>query len=294
MVEKRKRDIKIYDDYGSVFQNIYGSRFLYLPKLESKKMIYEIQKKIMDESVAPVFFCLRSNANQMSGITAQPVGLLYKVVKDTSRPAQPEPDLWQQYDLRNLDNPELCKDYWHREAFGLYHLAKAEEYAGINGTAATPGIERALAEYKKAGEIAYDVLWVHRNLGAMLTRRLFLDEAIKAYDKVIAYDPYLPDAYSNVGVIYFRIAQNFVAQKNPDEAGKNLEKASEYYKKAIGLDPTFADVHNNLGVVYQVQSETFNIPGKKEEAITEWRKALALNPYLVEVRANLIKAGINP
>jgi Tfp pilus assembly protein PilF len=49
---------------------------------------------------------------------------------------------------------------------------------------------------------------------------------------------------------------------------------------ALEIDPRYAPAHNNLGVVYERQ-------GKRNEAIAEYRAALAADPELKDAKRNL-------
>lgn len=56
--------------------------------------------------------------------------------------------------------------------------------------------------------------------------------------------------------------------------------AIEYYQKAMAINPNFAPVHNDLGNAYHSQ-------GRLEEAISEYKKALALDVDFNLARENL-------
>jgi tetratricopeptide (TPR) repeat protein len=62
------------------------------------------------------------------------------------------------------------------------------------------------------------------------------DEAIKEFQKVLAFDPQNTDAYASLGKIY-------------QAKGKTAE-AIKYFKTAVQLDRTSVTAHNNLGNAY--------------------------------------------
>jgi len=286
MVEKRHMGISIYDDYALLFRNDILRDFTNKFRQGGWTWLNQAQKQIISSTPGPVFFSPRSSLGDISGLVSRPVGLLYQVVKNPEIPEAPVQDFWTKYDLAGLDDPFLSRDYFHREVFGLYHLARAENYAAGSGHATTQDIERALEEYKKAGDIAYDVVWVQRFLGATLVRRNFLDDAIRTYERLLKLTTIFPDSYNNMGVAYYRKAIECLEKKTPVDAGRFLDQAAMYYKKSLSIEDS-ADLRNNLGVIY-------NLRGKKEEAIKEWRRAYSLNPTLVEVRRNLTSIGVTP
>ncbi|MFX7772431.1 tetratricopeptide repeat protein, partial [Acinetobacter baumannii] len=51
----------------------------------------------------------------------------------------------------------------------------------------------------------------------------------------------------------------------------NLAKAISDYKGALAVNPELAEAHSNLGLIYNQQHQY-------PQAVTEFRKALAINP----------------
>ena len=74
------------------------------------------------------------------------------------------------------------------------------------------------------------------------------DEAVAIYEKLIAVEPDLPEAYNNLGLIY--------------AAGGNLEKATKYFQLGLQTNPTYATLYQNLSTLYAAR------------AISAYRKAL--------------------
>jgi Flp pilus assembly protein TadD len=62
------------------------------------------------------------------------------------------------------------------------------------------------------------------------------EEAILQFRKAINFDLGLPSAYTNLGVVYWRI--------------ELTNQAIEQYRIAIELRPDIADPYNNLGIIY--------------------------------------------
>ena len=103
-------------------------------------------------------------------------------------------------------------------------------------------------------------------LGAAAAQTGQLDEAIIAFQKVIAIKPDYADAYSNMG--------NALKEKGA------LENAIQAYSSAISIRPDFAEAYNNMGTTLQEQ-------GKLEEAIEAYNKALAIKPDYAEANYNM-------
>ena len=70
---------------------------------------------------------------------------------------------------------------------------------------------------------------------------LDLERARQAYQKAIALDPKMPNAYYNLGLVYLRLT-NFV-------------QSIPYLEKALEQDATFADAHLALGMAYERQRD---------------------------------------
>ena len=94
-------------------------------------------------------------------------------------------------------------------------------------------------------------------LGTISAQTGKLDEAIAAFQQIIALKPDYAEAYNNMG-------NALQEQGKPDEAIAS-------YKKALLLKPDYAHACYNIGVTLQKQ-------GKPDEAIASYKKALLLKP----------------
>jgi len=75
----------------------------------------------------------------------------------------------------------------------------------------------------------------------MRNESLDLERARQAYQKAIALDAKVPNAYYNLGLVYLRMT-NFV-------------QSIPYFEKALEQDKTFADAHLALGMAYERQRQ---------------------------------------
>jgi len=97
-------------------------------------------------------------------------------------------------------------------------------------------------------------------------------EAIKNYKKAIKFDAYIPEAYNNLGAIYFDT--------------NNFKKAEINFKKAIKLNPKYDGPYYHLGITYKRQE-------KYHEAISSINKHLELNPNNADAEAFLGNIYLN-
>jgi type IV pilus biogenesis/stability protein PilW len=100
---------------------------------------------------------------------------------------------------------------------------------------------------------------VQSDIGAESLRNGRYQDALKAYDEAISYDPELADAHLGRGLV---LELGF---------GK-LDEAEKEYRQAILLKPQFAEAHNNLG---QLLART----GRLEEAVKEFDVATSIMMY---------------
>ncbi|OQX52054.1 MAG: hypothetical protein B5M53_09465, partial [Candidatus Cloacimonas sp. 4484_209] len=107
------------------------------------------------------------------------------------------------------------------------------------------------------------------NLGMIYFQEGRNDDAMRVFQKIFEIKEDYPVAYNNVGVVY-------LSQKKYNEAIK-------VFKKAIQLDPNYAEAHYNL-------SFTLSQLGKYDEALEETKKALEIEPYYT---SNRFKLGVD-
>ena len=105
----------------------------------------------------------------------------------------------------------------------------------------------------------------HNNLGAALTKKGQLDEAIRQYQEAIRLDPVDANFRNNFGAT--------LDKKN------QLDEAIRQYREAIRLKPDFADGYYNLGAALTKK-------GQLDEAIRQFHEAIRLKPDFAEARNN--------
>ena len=98
---------------------------------------------------------------------------------------------------------------------------------------------KAIAEYRKAIELAPDYSEAHNNLGNLLKDRKKFDEAIYHFEASIKIFPENPSTHNNLGTVH--------AMKG------EVSKAAIHFAKAVRIQPTYIDARQNLGVAYMQQ-----------------------------------------
>jgi serine/threonine protein kinase/tetratricopeptide (TPR) repeat protein len=130
-----------------------------------------------------------------------------------------------------------------------------------------------------------------------------IEEARVYYENALRIDSTFTAARASLGMLHFemggwmegfdrekgkrllaRVAQNVDRLTDTEKYGilafysqaveNDLEKAAEYQKALLALYPDYSAAHNNLGRVYQAM-------GRYRDAISEYEKAIQLDPYLM-------------
>jgi tetratricopeptide (TPR) repeat protein len=129
------------------------------------------------------------------------------------------------------------------------------------------------------------------------------DDAIAAYQRVVAIDPTYAAAWNNLGLLLHRLGRYddahaaYGAALEQDgrcceavynlgslaEDRSDLEEAVRCYRRALGMSPDYADAHFNLaGVLSRL--------GRAEDAVSHWQRYLELDagsPWARIARAHL-------
>jgi eukaryotic-like serine/threonine-protein kinase len=68
---------------------------------------------------------------------------------------------------------------------------------------------------------------------------------------------------------------------------ESLERAIALFERAIEIDPTYAEAIGGLGAAYELKASFLSLPALNTKAVSLLRKAVQLNPKLVDVKARL-------
>jgi tetratricopeptide (TPR) repeat protein len=140
----------------------------------------------------------------------------------------------------------------------------------------------------------------HNNLGAALTEKGRLDDAVRHYLEAIRLVPEYAEAFNNLGYAYQALGQNqraiqcyekaLTLKKTDAEVYHNMgvaldalgraDEAADYYHRAIADRPSMSKSLNNLGLYESRQ-------GKLDDAVALYRRALIAQPGFVDAMNNL-------
>ena len=115
----------------------------------------------------------------------------------------------------------------------------------------------AIDAYKSAPETAVLV----NKTGIAYHQMMQLDIAKKYYERAIKLNKKYPEAYNNLGTVYY--------------AGKSYRRAISQYNKALRITPDSASIWSNLGTAEFARK-------KYDEAMKCYEKAIALDPDVFE------------
>ncbi len=186
---------------------------------------------------------------------------------------------------------------------GLYHgegvSTTVSETVGVDLLAVVRKDE-AMTHLLRATEIYPDYASAWNEIGLQQTRDQRWEQALAAFQKVIALDPGSPAPHLSLGAVYEKIGRS--------------DDALAAFRRAAALNPGLAGAHENLSRVYerrgwgdasQAERElalfpadprvwlragsTFHRLGWSEEALAAFRQAAALKPDLAEAHLALAR-----
>lgn len=134
--------------------------------------------------------------------------------------------------------------------------------------------DAALHTLNRVAKARPDSVDAHHLLGVLLSQAGQHAAAVQALERAYRLSPDDPQICSNLGGLIVR--------------QDNFNDAEPLLVKARNLDPASADIRKNLGVLYREQL-------RHEEAVQEYRQAVALRPDRMDLRFGLVKAlGLCP
>ena len=243
----------------SIFSNLiidigssFGDRFLYMPSLGFAIVLTALIFKFSKLQWKPEPFKLNGLIKKYGIVLAIPaVIILLYSIKTISR----NKAWYDSYTLYAADihtAPNCAKLNYH---LGLEQNKKG--LAETNPQLKTEWMDKAMDRFRKALEIYPSYGDAYSQLGLAYFRKNDFNNALTNYAKALEYKPNDAQTYSNMGIIYFNQG--------------NLAKAREVYEKAVQLHPRFVDARRNLGSVY-AQTKQF------DKAIEQFNEALKYAP----------------
>ncbi|MGA2787094.1 MAG: tetratricopeptide repeat protein [Verrucomicrobiota bacterium] len=161
-------------------------------------------------------------------------------------------------------------------------------------------VDAAIADLKKALEIAPDFFEAHNNLGNALLQKGRVDEAMDHFRMAVEIAPFSAVSHYNLGNTLLQVGQMDEAmiqfqealaiQADFPEAQNNLgvalmrsgrlEEAKEHYQAALATSPNYAEAHYNLGCILDRE-------GRLNEAIAHYQKAVEVKPDYADAHYSL-------
>ncbi len=313
MGEGARPDLRMFDDYGSLFPNLYGDGFLELPGGEQGKVRHNIQQSFLNDPHLPVYCTLGADISNWAPRLI-PEGINYRI-----QPAEaPWPFYqfhvksavyarWDQFNTWDAPTQNVLNQYAF--ARGEYHFLR-------------PDPDDGLRWYKRAVAHEREYEWLANNIATMLPRREKGMEAEWFYEWVLDLNPWYLQALMGLGNIalargntakarhdtltaehaYAKAKDYFLqsterGEPNPGafyyignmfaDQGKHKE-AVDAYVKCLSWDPNNGSAHKNLAFSLMEL-------GQKEAALDETKRALALNPqdYQLHYNKGAIEAALN-
>jgi len=104
-------------------------------------------------------------------------------------------------------------------------------------------------------------------------KRLSIESAVELLDKALAIDPEYAPAYAQRGIAALLLSDRNYGDKTVAEAGV---EGRLYLDKALQLDPELAEGWAGIGLQHA------NIPGQHQQGIEPLKKALEINPNMID------------
>ena len=292
MVEKVRPDVKIYDDFGWIFEHVYGDGFAYLTEKEQSVRRLEYFKRAVEDSGKTVYFTPGSRVQNAEGVQMASLGLL-KTASNKKQVFGPERQekLWNSYEAIS---GKPYKDQYSR------HLAACYTYLNAEYLAQKGDRDGGMEKYEEAGVLGADDPWIQNNLCSAFYKLGMFEPAIRCGFEAVRLDKKSSEACNNLALALAK-------------AGRK-EEAAEYYRKASALNPGFSVSDYNTALMYFKEGkavlaleyankaimnnpdyyQAYIITGsvhfgnkKYDEALTAFKKSRDLNPAFPEARYNL-------
>jgi len=249
IVERARPDVTVYEAYGNIFRNIYGEN----SSSDTEKE--KIRRKLVTTTKNNVYFTKDFNR---SGYNTKPTGILYRLVRDSEN-IHEDMRIWNEYSLRGVYDDRIHKDYRNRIVALRYPYLQGEYYMEKGDK------ENAVAAFKKACEIGFDVEGVYLDLANIYYYKNMFSEALDIYNRSVKINPYYAAGYNGIGLIY--------------NARSEWDLAIEQFSRAVKNNPNFATGYNNMGIAYFRK-------GMVNESLMMFEKAIKIDPNCTDAIVN--------
>lgn len=274
VIRLRKKDLWAFGIWFflinfSIFTNLlvtigtsYGDRLLYAASPGFALVLALVLMKIFGEDPkTPTAFSSVSSFFQNKKLwAAAGIILVLYSIKTISRNA----DWKDSYTLYKADlsvSPDAAKLNFH---YGLEVVQKGLKTE--DPVAKQNYFQLAKEHFEKAISIYPSYHDAYSQLGLTYYRDKNYEKALENYNLALKYKPNFPLVYSNMGIIFF-------------EQG-DLNKAKEVYEKAVQYDPRMKDALRNLGAVNAMQQNFQEAIKWFSQAVEYWPEDATINFFL--------------
>jgi len=279
-VENVRPDVSLYDRSGILSHGLYGVDYFWLQPEEHQRRQYEVEYNMI-KSGRPVYYTTLPDMG-FPGYRYKQTGLLYRVVAQNE--TLPPVDYWKRYDIREVWNSTIFRDYMTRGVVGTYYVRLASDYEETDK-------DKSLTILRKAAEILPDNMYIPYELGQILLAKKDYKGAAEEFRKAIGLEPKSEKSHNNLGYALMKQGQKDAAVKeymtslkiDPyyGKARYNLAvflvnegrypEAAEQYRLMLTYNPDYVKGYFDLGLIYYNMS-------KRSEAAVVWEKYLQLQP----------------
>ncbi|MFH1824903.1 MAG: DUF2723 domain-containing protein [Candidatus Firestonebacteria bacterium] len=222
-VEKVRPDVAVCDENGTAFRTILTEDDIGIVyKQTLRKRVNDYLIRVLNEGKS-VYHTMESSLSINPNIRSTPSGILYKVVKAQ----EVSETFWKTFKI-----PENRRDYdiFNRDMIARYHLFLGEYYFSLNKK------EQAIKECNLAGEIGFDMDWLHHEIGIVYSRNGLKEEYLKEMEISTKLYRFSFERRNNLGNAYLSFGR--------------INEAIKEFEMAIKLSPEIPAPHHNLANAY--------------------------------------------
>ena len=197
-----------------------------------------------------------------------------------------EDELWT-HTLQHNENAWQAHNRLGAKKFARGHVDDIPAPGRLDPATAVK-VKGALHHFTRSTALRPDLGETHNNLGTALSAKGRLDEAIEQFKEAVRVTPHVPAIRVNLANALaaggrFEEAEAKYLELIEGTENHHAEMIRQLGNPNLPIDPSVAALINNYGVAQFKQ-------GKTEEAITSFRRALAINPNLKDARESLAVA----
>lgn len=286
-VMRIREDLKIFDCWGNVFENIYGDDFTLLTDenkwLERRK---KIENQLIYSTTSPVYYVTVSQEGGVTEHQLRWLGLVYKVIRNKENNQTKPDNIWYRCNFRGIDKKKF-NEFQERAIVGRYYLFMGQDLLDQDSKREKEGF----LCLEKAYQSSKDVDWIVNNIGLVYYRNGSYESARRKFLSLLHLYPTHSVGWYNLGLTYrqeglltdAQICFEKSIQYNPSDLDSYKELADVYWEEGLTDKATKiwqTVLKNNLkyAELYFLLGYNFYKEKKFQKALEEWEKALLIKP----------------